>query len=100
MTYFSKHCQKLDIFFKKIDKNCHFFRQNCPFFPEADGETATADSPTINKEEMSEIGEKQFDLLKKKTKKFMQNFGHIFIPEEKDDDNLNNIDNLKKNNQI
>ena len=25
----SKHCPKLDIFFKKIAKNCHFFQQNC-----------------------------------------------------------------------
>ena len=27
--WMSKNCQKLDIFFKKIDKNCHFFQQNC-----------------------------------------------------------------------
>ena len=28
-NWMSKNCQKLDIFFKKIDKNCHFFQQNC-----------------------------------------------------------------------
>ena len=28
-NWMSKNCQKLVIFFKKIDKNCHFFQQNC-----------------------------------------------------------------------
>ena len=48
--WLSKNCQKLDIFFKKIDKNCHFlaiFGQSNGNFPEGPVLTSTSSSIVI-----------------------------------------------------